>query len=321
MKIKFNKFERVAGLFVLAAIVGLAISTIGVAIKKGWFSSHLSFATKMVTAEGVHPGTTVQISGLRAGSVTDVELVSATEVHVRFDVIDKFANQIRKDSVVQLTRPFIIGDKVLEVTVGSKDEPVLPEHSELPLSATVDIMDLLSGRKMNSFFGTFDRMAESLRVFGEAFSDPERSRALVALVDNLTPLIKNLNQMAIQVNHVTDAALKKKRIEIMLDNISKLSDQLGEILPEFAKEVPDMGKQFGQIVQNLNVLTGEFRKLTPAINEIAPDLPRTTKRAVEALDETVVLLKAMQRSFFFRGNVKDVKAEEEKARQPAEAKP
>ena len=73
-----------------------------------------------------------------------------------------------------------------------------------------------------------------------------------------------------------------------------------------------MGHEMAQIIQNLNTLTTEFAKLTPAINEIAPDLPRTTKRAVEALDETVVLLKAMQRSWLLRGNVKDVKDEEEK---------
>jgi phospholipid/cholesterol/gamma-HCH transport system substrate-binding protein len=66
-------------------------------------------------------------------------------------------------------------------------------------------------------------------------------------------------------------------------------------------------------------MTGEFKKLTPAIAEIAPDLPRTTRRAVEALDETVVVLKAIQKSWFFRSNVKDVRQEEEK-RMPAEAK-
>lgn len=317
MKIKFNKFEKIAGLFVIVAIAGILIATIGVGVKKGWFSTKTQFTTTMMSADGIHPGTTVQMSGLRAGSVSDVELISATEVKVRFDVLSKFAHQIKQDSVVQVFRPFILGDKVLEITVGSAEAQVMAEKSELPLSQTMDIMDILSGRKMNSFFSTFDRMAESLRIFGEAFSDPRRSRALVAMVDNLNPLIKNMNTMAIQVNKVTDAALKQKRLETMLDGLAKMTNQLNEIIPAFQEEVPDMGRQLGQIVTNLNVLTTEFRKLTPAIGEIAPDLPRTTRRAVEALDETVVLLKAMQRSFFFRGNVKDIRKEEEKQRVPA----
>ena len=43
MIVKFNKFERVAGLFVSAAFVGVVVSTAGIAIKKGWFASKVKF--------------------------------------------------------------------------------------------------------------------------------------------------------------------------------------------------------------------------------------------------------------------------------------
>lgn len=317
MRIKFNRFEKVAGLFVGIAFLCFMFATLGVAIKKGWFSSKVEFFTTMATADGIHPGTLVQISGLRAGSVEDIDLLSANEVKVRFYVLDKFTSQIRKDSVVQVFRPFIIGEKVLEVTVGSKDEVMLEANSELKLHETFDVMDLLGGRKMNSFVSTFDHMAESIRIFAEALADPERSRALVSMVDHMAPLIKNLNNMSIQVTKVTDTALKGQRLESMMSNLSEMTDTMNQILPQFAEEAPDLGKQMAQVVQNLNVLTGEFKKLTPAIGEIAPDLPRTTKRAVEALDETVVVLKAIQRSWFFRSNVKDIRQEEEKQRLPA----
>jgi phospholipid/cholesterol/gamma-HCH transport system substrate-binding protein len=316
MKIKFNKFERIAGLFVGVAILGFAFATIGVGIKKGWFSSKVSYFTMMPSAEGVHPGSTVQISGLRAGSIDEVDLISSEQVKIQFSVLEKYSAQIKKDSVVQVFRPFIIGEKVLEISVGSESEPRLEAQSEIPLHAGMDIMDFLSGRNMGSMLSTFQSMAESLKIFGEAFANPERSRALVGMIDHLLPLIKNLNSMSMQVVKVTDTALKEKRLETMMSNLSDMTREMNTILPQFAKEAPDMGHQMGQIVQNLNILTAEFRKLTPAINEIAPDLPRTSRRAVEALDETVVLLKAMQRSFLLRGNVRDVKNEEEK-RAPA----
>ena len=70
----------------------------------------------------------------------------------------------------------------------------------------------------------------------------------------------------------------------------------------------------GQMVTNLNVLTAEMQKLAPAIAAIAPDLPKTSLKAVEALNETVVLLKALQKSFLLRGNVEEVCEQE---RQPA----
>jgi len=58
------------------------------------------------------------------------------------------------------------------------------------------------------------------------------------------------------------------------------------------------------------VLTTEFKVVLPALAEIAPELPKTSRRAVEALDEAVVLMKALQKSFFVKGNAQEVRLEE-----------
>ena len=107
MKIKFNKFERVAGLFVVVSCVGAVILSVGVAIKRGWLASKIQFNTVLKNAEGIHVGTPVKISGLRAGSVYAIELVDTQEIHVRFEVLEKFHSQIRQDSNVLVVRPFI----------------------------------------------------------------------------------------------------------------------------------------------------------------------------------------------------------------------
>ncbi len=60
MKIKFNKFERVAGVFVGVAIIGSVAISAAVAVKKGWFAPKVEYHTYMESAEGIHPGTQVQ---------------------------------------------------------------------------------------------------------------------------------------------------------------------------------------------------------------------------------------------------------------------
>jgi phospholipid/cholesterol/gamma-HCH transport system substrate-binding protein len=185
----------------------------------------------------------------------------------------------------------------------------------IPTMASTDIMDLLSGKKMGTVLSSFDKLAESLKIAGDAFANPERTAKLVEMLDKLNPLVNNLNVMAAEFGKIGTIANKKQRAETIVTNLAAVSVELERALPSFNKEVPDMGAQLGQIVKNLNVLTTEFQKLTPAIAEIAPELPRTSRRAVEALDETVVVLKALQKSFLLRGNVKDVREEEN--RRPA----
>ena len=58
------------------------------------------------------------------------------------------------------------------------------------------------------------------------------------------------------------------------------------------------------------ILTDEVQKTLPLLKEAAPEIPHASRRALEALDETVVTLKAIQKSFLLRGNVEDVRKEE-----------
>jgi phospholipid/cholesterol/gamma-HCH transport system substrate-binding protein len=135
------------------------------------------------------------------------------------------------------------------------------------------------------------------------------------VLDRLDPLVKNLDTMAAEICKVAATANKQKRAETIVANLAEVSQELSRILPAFNQEAPNVGAQLGQIVSNLNVLTTEFKKVTPAISVLAPELPQTTRRAVEALDQTVVLLKALQKSFLLRGSVKEVRDEE--SRRPA----
>ncbi|MCB0365653.1 MAG: MCE family protein [Bdellovibrionaceae bacterium] len=316
MKVKLNRFERAAGIFLLAAVVGSIAVTVGVAIKKGWFSRKVLYETSLDNAEGIHPGTVVQVSGLRAGEVSDVELVSSDRVLVRFRILEKFSRRVRTDSRIQVVRPFIIGEKVLDLSIGS-DQTEVAEGGIIPSKPSMDLMDLVSGKRMNDFLSSFSGMVDSLKVLSSAFADPKRTEALIKTLDRMEPLVVNLNRMAKEMTKMTVTLNRDDRFESMVVGMTDLTREMKVILPEMAKEAPQMGKQMGQLIASLSTLAKEFEKLAPAIQEVAPDLPRTSRRAVEALDEAVVLLKAMQKSIFLRGNVEDVREEESKSRKPA----
>ncbi|MCH2534413.1 MAG: MlaD family protein [Bdellovibrionales bacterium] len=319
MIIKFNKFERVAGLFVMGAVVLALVSTFGVAVRKGWFSSKVSFQTVVESAEGLHSGTQVQMAGLRVGSVTDVELVSAKEVKIKFEVLEKFHKRIRKDSVVMVVRPFIIGDKVVDITIGSDELEQIKAGSKIAAIPTYDLMDLASGRKLGPFMDSLQSVMGNLKVLVKAFSNRERTQKIVQIFDELLPLIQNMNQMSSGVSQVTTTLNKHERFELMVKHLSELTRELAVVMPEFKKQVPNMGTQFAALVNNLATLTDEFKKLTPTISAVAPDLPQASLRALEMLDEMVITLKAMQKTFMLSGSVEEVR-EEEQQRKPASQK-
>jgi phospholipid/cholesterol/gamma-HCH transport system substrate-binding protein len=296
MQAKFNHFERVAGLFVFAAFVG-AITFLGVTtIKKGWLATKVVYSTQVASADGLYEGVPVKISGLRAGEVTDVELISSSEVIVRFAVLEKMAHYIRKDSIVQVVRPFVIGDKAIEISVGSDDQPAADPNIHLVSVASFDMMDLVSGRKLGPFLGSLEGVMVNISTLAKAFADPKRTEALIRMFDKVDPMLTNLNKMSVEV--------------------TRLTKDLNGVIPEMREYSPALGKDLASLVKDLNVLTSH---LSPTMESIGPELPKASRRALEALDEMVVTLKAIQKSFLLSGNVKEVRSEE-KSRTPASDK-
>lgn len=321
--VKFNKFERVAGLFVITAVGGFFIALFSVAVKQGWFDSKNYYQASFESADGVHPGTSVQMSGLKAGSVEEVELTDDDKILVKFYVLSKFSQKLRADSSVQLVRPFVIGERVLDISVGSKEAEVLAENATVPSLEAVDLMTVMSGKKLGNYLSDMGHMMSSLKGLAEALLDKRRTQSMVQIFDRVDPLMKNLNSMSLEVIKLSKQASKDEKLGVVLGELAITTKEINAMIPEMNKQAPELGKNISQLVQNLAVLTEQFKVVIPALAEIAPDLPHASRRAVEALDEAVVLVKAMQRSFFMRGNVEDVREEEAlepKKRVPASEK-
>jgi phospholipid/cholesterol/gamma-HCH transport system substrate-binding protein len=333
VKVRLNHFERMAGLFVLAAVLGTTGVTAGLALKQGWFSPRVAYSTTLTSAEGLSTGTAVQIAGLRAGRVTDVRLVSRDEVRVDFYVFSRFQEQVREDSRVLVMRPFVIGEKVLDVGVGSPELPVLEEGRMLEAEVALDLMDLLGGRRLGTLLAGLEAMmdqatrmmalAESL---AESVADSDRVDEVFGIVDGVVTLIDDLSAAANEVTRAAQTLNRDGRLERTFDDLLALTAEMNKILPQINEAFPDLGVQLAEIVANLVALIGEFQALTPVLaelapvlTEMAPEVPGASQRAMEALDETVVTLRALQRTLLLRGSVREVLEEEEAARAEADS--
>lgn len=322
MRIKFNKFEKVAGLFVLCAIAGMILAAVGVAVKKGWFQRRIPLETIFASADGIHVGTVVVMAGLRAGNVDDVELLTDNTILVRFEISENFYKRVRSDSIAKVSRPFIISEKVIEVTVGGESADRITPRTRLKSEESTDIIDLMSGRKLAPYLNTITALAENLKTLAEAFTDSKRTQSLVVAMDRMAPLLKNLDNMSVEMTKLSKQLTSKKNLYTTVAGLANMTRILNKHWPAIVTKTPIAAENLMILTENLTLLTTEMKQLLPVLNAIAPDLPRTSQRAIEAIDEVVITLKAMQKSFFLRSNVKEVKEEEEKTiRQPATESP
>jgi phospholipid/cholesterol/gamma-HCH transport system substrate-binding protein len=317
MKVKFNKFERVAGIFVALAILGVIVTGISIAIKQGWFETKTFYTTTFENADGIHQGTGVQMAGLRAGAVEEVELQADNRIRVTFYVLGKFQDRVREDSTVQLSRPFIIGEKIMDITVGTEASPKLANNSKIQSNEAMDLMTMMSGKNLNATLNKVGGLLENMRMLIDAFADKNRAESLVRVIDRMDPLMKNMNAMSLEVIKLTKQATHNDGVEKLVGNLAVTTQEINRILPELNKENPNLARDLAGMTQNLAIMT---KALGPAVKEVEPELPGASRRLVETLNETVVVLKAMQKSFFMKSNVKEVQDEEATRRLPASHK-
>ena len=322
MKTKFSQFERVAGLFVLIAIGGFFIAGLTIGIRRGWFETKATYRAKFISGDGLFPGMPVQISGLRAGAVDDVELYSDNQVIVEFHVLERFSNKIRRDTVIRTIRPFLIGDKVIDISTGGLESEVIPEGEFVKVEATVDLMDMIGGRHMTKALDSLSAITDNLKIVVEAFADQSRTKAFIQMFDNLSPLLSDARVLSRELIQVSQGLNNKKGLEKTIANAAILTEELKLIAPQlrsFHEAAPELGRDMGRMVTQLGQLTEALARVLPDLIKIAPELPKATQTAVAAMNEAVIVLKAMQKSFLLKGSVQEVK-EEEAAREKEQQK-
>ena len=255
MRIKFNHMERIAGLFIIGSIAGSVLIAVAVAVKQGWFETKTYYSTLFENADGVHQGTIVQMSGLKAGAVESVELLSDNHIKVEFYLSGKFAERLHEDSEAQLLRPFVIGERVLDISVGNSMGKVLPRGSVVTSRESVDLLTLMSGRNLSAYLAQVSQVIENLRSLAEAFTSKSRTEAMVRIFDRLDPMIKNLNTMSLDVIKLAHQATDEERLGKVLAQVQITTSEINRILPQMNSSNPNLGEQIGMLTSSVSKLS------------------------------------------------------------------
>lgn len=320
MKVKFSLYERVAGLFVVTAFLLSLIGLVGIGFTNGWFEKKLPLKTYVDSADGLRPGTIVQLAGIEIGEIKEIDLQVNQKVEIQFTVLARFTNQIRSDSRIRVVRPFIIGEKVLEVDPGEPTAPALNPNQALVAENAPDFLEFLGGNKLGSYMETIDGTMKNVQKLAEAFLSDDRTNDIIELFDKMLPLMDELSVMSREMGRLTKNLNREDKFEQTVVQFRQLAQNMNKDLPKIMGDIPELASNVNLLTKNMNTLIGDMQRMIPVIEKLGPDIPGASKTIIETLNETVITLKAMQKTFFLRASVRKVLEEEaEKAsvRKPA----
>ena len=151
--------EVVGGIFVLVAMVVVIFLVIFVGEKHGILEEKVVYNVLFDDVVGLQEGAEVKVAGVSVGYVDRVHLVYREDrpyVLVTAVVLRKYVHQIRKDSTFGLSTVGVLGDTILTVSPGSREQEELVPTSEIKGASPYSLRKLTGG---------FERVVEEIAKF------------------------------------------------------------------------------------------------------------------------------------------------------------
>ncbi len=247
--------ELKVGFFALIVLAILTYMTFKVGgfewIKREGYTVYVYFNN----TAGLDEKTTVRVAGVDAGVIEKIELREGQE---KLTLRMNKAVKLYSDASAAIKATGLLGDKYLDVKIGSK-EPLLKSDDTIKnVTEVVDIDDM--ARNLSEVSANINKLATSLN---ESLGSEEAKAALKETVINLKDITRNLND-TIYAND--------KRLRNVLDNINDLTASINDLVKtnkesftttmanfrDFSGTLKSDGPEF---ITNLNKATKELKAM------------------------------------------------------------
>ncbi len=181
------------GLFVLGGLLlaGLVVLLIG--RENRLFESQVQYRVLFTNVDGLTEQSPVWIGGRAVGKVSAIvfsENLADTRIEAHLEMSEAFANRVRTDSVARLTSLGVLGEKAVDITLGTAKGEPLPPGSLIPTAPSSDLSSLMktAGQLME------DSMAitAQVRKAVEAYTDPRLVEDVAGTLDSLHSILEEV---------------------------------------------------------------------------------------------------------------------------------
>lgn len=306
---RFKHLERKIGLFVLAALAGIALIVVLVGVQRNLFTKKYTLHFTVDRGTGFSKGMPVKLSGFSIGRIKELALNDQAMVDITIEIDRKYSTWIRSDSTVKLVKEGLIGDNIVEVAVGSLDKPEIKDGEALIYVKTKALDEMVAeiSEKIKPV------LIEVRDIIGYV-NDPNGD--LKKTVHNLETLTRNLEQtrgnadtLLVSTNRHLDAI--GQRTTLLLDTTTRKIDSLDIAkLNTSLDKLPPLLEKTDATMANVRDISLETKKLS---ERAFPLLPGLLTRTEELLYSTDQLMNTLNRSWLLGGSAQPARQRNFKA--------
>ncbi|MEJ5350863.1 MAG: MlaD family protein [Melioribacteraceae bacterium] len=223
-------------------------------------------------SEGLIKGAPVTLGGYKVGEVQDIEFIPSTNrnvIRITLKILEKYKEQITISSVAQINSIGILGDKLINITVGNPGEPILTDKSSIKYEPSLTFENLT--KKIEPGLDNLNKILKNISSITDSISGGKGSLGKLIKDDRIT---NQINSVLAEANSVIgeikagNGTLGKLIYEQHLYNeLFNVSHNINELI-----EGINRGKgSLGQLVKN-DSLYKSINSLAENLNEVSKSL-------------------------------------------------
>lgn len=182
-----------AGLFVALglALAGVVVFLIGK--ERNLFEKENVYSGAFENVDGLQLDSPVRLGGLQVGRVSSIAFADDLEdkrIIVKMEISKRFAERIREDSVARVTGRGVLGDKAIDISLGTPAKKVIASGGEIPTGTSGDISSLL--KATGEMVDNAVKITRDLQSGVQAYTGPEVRDDVVAIVKGARGIVDEI---------------------------------------------------------------------------------------------------------------------------------
>lgn len=135
------------GVFVTVGLLTALIAIFTLGEKSGLFEGKTKLYVHFADINGLVEGASVRLAGLDVGTVSSIEFsdnLKQREARIALSIKSKYMRHIRKDSAAFVDSKGLLGDKIINITLGTEASPQLTDGATLTARSSMSMERLAS---------------------------------------------------------------------------------------------------------------------------------------------------------------------------------
>jgi len=228
-----QRIQLRVGVFVLSLLALFMAFVLTIGSQSRIFERRYSLHAFFSNIEGLNVGAPVRLAGTSVGFVDDITFskdLSSKKIRVTMSLDARLQERIREDSIASIGTIGLVGDKVLELTVGSPDKTVLPPQATIASVDPPDYATLL--QKGDQIVNNVVRISDALNQLVGGGAGAEARQDLAKSIASFNRIIGEIEQGS----GLLHALVYEKRSGNVLKELSDTTaalQQLANLMKQF----------------------------------------------------------------------------------------